>query len=359
MNPHLSYWLAAHHLQISARKMLACLTRVSTIEQFFHASHEELLQMGFKNTEAIRNFDFRHLEIDFQWASMPNHYILSLHDDDYPSLLTEIYNPPLILYVQGDKNALKQSQLAMVGARCATPFGLQNAKNFAFKLVQKGLAITSGLALGIDSASHRGALQASGITIGVAGTGLKHIYPRSNRVLVEAILDHGGCVISEFSLDTAPIARNFPWRNRIIAGMSRGVLVIEAALKSGSLITAYYAIEQGKEVFAIPGSIHQPLAKGCHLLLKQGAKLVETVEDVLEELGAFNSFLAQEAPKIDLKISDRDRAVFAHIGYETTPIDVILLRAGLTKPEVSSILLALELKGYIQSVVGGYIRSEG
>ena len=181
-------------------------------------------------------------------------------DDDYPSLLKEIADPPLVLYVRGNKAALKQTQLAMVGSRHATPTGLQNAEQFAYSLASAGIAVTSGLALGIDGASHRGALAAGGVTIGVAGTGLYHSYPRSHSKLLEEIMSRQGAVISEFPLPIGPQAYHFPRRNRIIGGLSVGVLVVEAALKSGSLITARHAIEHGREVFAIPGSIHHPLS---------------------------------------------------------------------------------------------------
>ena len=251
-------------------------------------------------------------------------------------------------------------QLAIVGSRRATASGLQTAEEFAYHLAMSGLVITSGLALGIDGASHRGALNANGHTIGVAGTGLNQLYPPANRKLAVEIMERQGAVISEFPLNTFPKAANFPRRNRIISGLSVGVLVVEAALKSGSLITVKHALEQGREVFAIPGSIHNPLARGCHHLIRQGAKLVETASDIQEELHGFASLAARpEQPGSGagaLKMSLENSKIFEHIGYETTPIDMIILRSGLTAAEVSSILLKLELQGFVQSVTGGYIR---
>ena len=243
-----------------------------------------------------------------------------------------------------------------------TPSGLMNAEHFAHALALSGFTITSGLALGIDGAGHRGALAANGSTIAVAGTGLHHVYPSSHQPLAEEIILNQGAIISEFPLSVPPQPANFPRRNRIIGALSIGTLVVEAALKSGSLITARYALEQGREVFAIPGSIHHPLSRGCHYLIRQGAKLVETVADVLEELTAWKTPVLQTEPANMACTASQDTSqagdgsLLPQIGYEITSLDVIILRSGLTASEVSSMLLVLELSGYIKAVPGGYVR---
>ena len=221
---------------------------------------------------------------DLRWLEADNHHLILFGDSAYPTLLAEITNPPPLLFVRGDKSLLTHPQLAMVGSRNPTRGGLENARAFASHLAAAGLGIISGLAMGIDGASHEGALEANGLTIAVAATGLDQVYPARHRRLADRIADNGA-IISEFPIGTRPQAEHFPRRNRIISGMSMGTLVVEAAQRSGSLITARNAGEQGREIFAIPGSIHNPLARGCHHLIRQGAKLVETAEDILEELG--------------------------------------------------------------------------
>ncbi|OGT41032.1 MAG: DNA protecting protein DprA [Gammaproteobacteria bacterium RIFCSPHIGHO2_12_FULL_37_34] len=364
MNHHLPYWLALHHLPMSRRKMLCLLEHFSTPEQLFRAHKEELLLIGASMAEiqAIQCPNWKVIETELAWANKPYHAILSLQDDSYPPLLKQTADPPFILYVKGDQTVLSRKQLAMVGSRKASPTGIKNAEQFAYHLSLAGLVITSGFALGIDTASHRGALAAKRVTIGVFGTGLNHIYPAINRKLVQEVLDHQGALLSEFPLDAPPKAIHFPLRNRIIAGLSLGVLVVEAARKSGSLITAHHALEYGREVFAIPGSIHHLTSRGCHYLIKQGAKLVECMEDILEELNGFKGVLQSKnkQPPIDqslpMDFSKQEKDLFEQIGYEIIPIDMIILRTGLTRSEVSSILLSLELRGYIQTVSGGYVR---
>jgi DNA processing protein len=228
------------------------------------------------------------LNLVLTWLEDNNNHVVTLADSDYPQALLNIPDPPLLLYVKGRVDLLNHVALAIVGSRSATPQGIHNAEAFARSLSDAGLCIISGLAHGIDAAAHRGALRGSGngqgSSIAVVGTGLDKVYPASNRDLAHALAQHG-TLISEFPLGTPPLAANFPRRNRLISGMGLGCLVVEASLQSGSLITARLALEQGREVFAIPGSIHAPQSKGCHALLKQGAKLVETAQDILEELG--------------------------------------------------------------------------
>ena len=360
---HLPYWLATLYFkEVGPKTLMRWLLAFKDIETLFHASIAELHAAGIKpkQIEMIKNPDWKSVEKDLAWAALPHHDLLSYQEEAYPYLLKQIPDPPLILYVKGNKEALSRKQLAIVGARNATQEGIKNAENFAFCLAKAGLAITSGLARGIDGASHRGALLAGGVTISVLGTGLNCIYPSSNRQLVEDIVSQQGVIISELPLSIPPKGMNFPRRNRIIAALSVGVLIVEAAMKSGSLITARYALDFGREIFAIPGSIHHPLTKGCHYLIRQGAKLVEKDTDILEELGILRqttlSFHSQN-DQLQEELSPDYQRLLMQIDYETTSIDMILLRSRLTASEVSSMLLTLELNGYIQSVPGGYIRA--
>src|SRR3990167_4416766 len=272
INEHLPYWLAAMFLPaIGPRKLLGWLAAFPSIKALFHASDRALILAGVPE-KCLPHFshpNWAAVEKELQWLKQSSHHFLLTQEDPfYPAQLKEIGDAPLVLYLQGNPAILSQCQLAMVGARHATPAGLENAEQFAYLLAQAGVVITSGLALGIDGASHRGALAARGLTIGVAGTGLNHCYPVSHQSLVRQIIQQEGAVLSEFPVATPPHAMNFPRRNRIISGLSRGVLVVQAAIKSGSLITARQALEQNRDVFAIPGSIHHPLARGCHYLIK-------------------------------------------------------------------------------------------
>lgn len=364
MNAYLPYWLMAVHLpdvgpRTFSRWLQAC---DQSIQMLFESSDQTLKELNIpeKHIKQLRTPDNKLIEAELAWAKQDQHHLVTLGDEDYPPLLKEIADPPLVLYVKGNKTALIQPQIAIVGSRNATQSGINNAEQFAYHLATAGFAITSGLALGIDGASHKGALSAKGVTLGVAATGLNYIYPAAHKKLVTEIIENEGAIISEFPLQTKPKAWHFPRRNRIISGLSLGVLLVEAALKSGSLITARHALEQGREVFAIPGSIHQPLARGCHHLIRQGAKLVETAQDILEELGGLRAFHRQVKPSSTSTrfsaLTAEQQHFLSQIDYELTPIDVILLRAGLTAGEVSSILLSLELDGLIQSVPGGYHR---
>ena len=355
----LPYWLASLFLpEIGPKTMLRWLEHFPTIEALFTATEAEwtAANIAMKHQELLRQPNWKAVENELAWAQKPSHRILCLDDDDYPSLLKEIADPPLVLYVWGEVAALSQSQLAMVGSRQASPAGLMNAEQFAFYLAEAGLTITSGLALGVDAASHRGALAANGKTIGVMGTGMNHIYPYSHRSLAQEMVKQGGAIISEFPLETLAKPPHFPRRNRVIAGLSLGVLVVEAALRSGSLTTARHANEQGREVFAIPGSIHHTQARGCHHLIQEGAKLVETAQDIMSELQITSS-----KPGHTLTRQNQPKTVPAHpliaqIDYAATSMDMIILRSGLTAGEVSSILLTLDLQGYIRAVPGGYVR---
>jgi DNA processing protein len=293
------------------------------------------------------------LEATLSWLQQPGNTLLTLADAAYPQALLEIADPPPMLYCKGDLSFLNRPAIAVVGSRNATPQGLKTTEAFSQAFCEAGWCVVSGLALGVDGAAHRGALQAKvapgyGGTIAVVGTGLDIVYPARHRELAHEVVQHG-VMISEFPLGTASIASNFPRRNRIISGLARGVLVVEANLHSGSLITARLAAEQGRDVFAIPGSIHSPLSKGCHLLIKQGAKLVDSIHDVLEELGS--------APTSDLSATADDMnehsPLLELLGYDAVATETLIQRSGLTSEQVSTMLLSLELEGKVASLPGG------
>ena len=305
------------------------------------------------------------LDDDLRWFEQGERHFISCVDARYPRLLGELPDAPLGLFVQGDPSLLAWPQLAIVGSRNPTPAGRDNAHNFASHLARCGLAITSGLAIGIDTAAHQGALDADGVTIAVCGTGLDIAYPKSNEPLAARIAEHGA-LVSEFPLGTPAIKGNFPRRNRIISGLSIGTLVVEAAVQSGSLITARLASEQGREVFAIPGSIHNPLARGCHQLIRQGAKLVETAADIFAELRALTDALKAlpQPPQPDGSaaiagsVLDKDYEILLDaLGFEPAGVDLLVERTGLRADEVASMLLILELDGRIEFYPGGlYVR---
>ena len=323
-----------------------------------------------KTRHALLNPDWRAIENDLAWAQQANCFIIPVASSWYPALLREIPDPPILLFAQGDPELLQFPQLAMVGSRNPSHAGKETAFEFARHLSQAGLIITSGMATGIDTHSHRGALAASGLTIAVAGTGLDCVYPANNKALAEQIAEQG-LLLSEYVIGTKPIAHNFPRRNRIISGLSIGTLVVEAATQSGSLITARQAMEQGREVFAIPGSIHNPLARGCHYLIRQGAKLVETGDDVLQELAPSIAKLrldrnssSHEKLHENSKLSGNNSAatnthqqqLLDCMDYEPVSIDMLVQRSRLTPEKISSMLVELELNGLITSSGGLYLR---
>ncbi len=302
---------------------------------------------------------------DLRWLEQPGHHLLRLGEPGYPPRLAEIADPPPLLFVTGDPEVLQLPQLALVGSRHPTGAGRDTARRFAAHLARAGLVIGSGLALGIDGAAHEGALEADGLTLAVAGTGLDRVYPARHRTLAHRIAERGA-LLSEFPVGTGPRPGNFPRRNRVLSGLALGTLVVEAAVRSGSLITARHAAEQGREVFAIPGSIHNPLARGCHALIRGGAKLVETADDVLEELGPLIDYdalrrpppAADAAPASPPPATDPQHAALLEcIDYEPTPVDLIVQRSGLTADAVSSMLLIMELSGMVALENGGcYVR---
>lgn len=406
----IGYWLALYTVPrcgLSAVSML--LEKFANPKQILLASYEELLNAGVSPILAsnLQKPDWKSVEFCLRWVEeQSQRYILHWGNLYYPALLREISSPPLILFTMGELSLLQQQTLAMVGARNPTHTGLEIAHQLANELSDQGFVIISGLARGIDGAAHQGALLNKGKTIAVLGSGFEHIYPTCHQSLAMDILEKGGTLISEFFPYSSPKSEYFPRRNRIISGMSRGVIVIEATLRSGSLITARYALEQGREVFAVPGSIRNPLSRGCHALLKEGATLVESCVDVIQVL----SFLPEQTSswtneavstkpyraeafiaiakkgdkamlcpdqgddlglvlshkltdikstqqKKDLSELDlQDKKLVECLGFEMTSINILMARTGLTIDKLLARLSILQLQGYIDVVPGGYVR---
>ncbi|WP_217631994.1 DNA-processing protein DprA [Thiohalomonas denitrificans] len=315
----------------------------------------------------LRGPDWVAVERDLAWSEEPGCRLLLQGEPEYPEQLAVVADAPPVLFVRGDAALLSGPQLSMVGSRNPTPLGAETAREFAHHLAGVGLTVTSGLALGIDAAAHRGALSAEGSTVAVFGTGLDRVYPARHRELAHAIVEAGSTLVSEFPPGTAPLPGHFPRRNRIISGLSLGTLVVEAAPRSGSLITARQANEQGREVFAVPGSIHNPLARGCHQLIRDGAKLVETAQDILEELAPQLEAIvntppasreADKASRESVPELDKEQLeLLVCLDHSPTSVDRLVERSGLTPDAVSSMLLLLELQGYVVSVAGGYART--
>ena len=294
------------------------------------------------------------------WINSPDHHLVTFTDPRYPGSLHALERRPIALYVAGEPAVLNDPQLSIVGSRNPTPAGRDTAFNFAEELAARGLAITSGLAQGIDSAAHRGALAAQGITVAVLGNGIDSVYPRSNQRLSEEIRFQGA-LISEFPLGTPPRRENFPQRNRIIAALSLGTLVVEAARRSGSLITARLAGDQNRELFAVPGSIHNPLSRGCHELIRQGAKLTETVADILSELN-FSTFFDDRGclagslgspGELAAGMDKEHKILLDALGFDPADLDMLVVRTGFKAEAVSSMMLILELEGHVQAAPGG------
>ena len=336
----------------SQRKLL---TAFGLPEAVFSASFSSLRAVvGDKTTQLLLDTDnSAAIDTALQWAEGDNQRIITLADPEYPRTLLEIPDPPSLLYVRGRHELLGRTALAVVGSRNPTHQGEQNAEEFSTALAGKGLVIASGLALGIDTAAHRGALKIQGDSVAFIGTGIDRIYPARNLELAHQ-LAQCGCIASEHPLGTSAIAANFPRRNRLISGIARGVLVVEATTQSGSLITARFAAEQGREVFAIPGSIHSPQSRGCHQLIKQGAKLVETAEDILVELrwadaASVSPYRAQQT----IRSNQSDDPILALLGFEPCSLDELASRSDLSIETLQGKLLQLELEEKIFSLPGG------
>lgn len=356
------YWLALWRVKgVGAKNFISLLEVFSHPKRVLTATLSELKNAGVSAelAERIQRIDLSDADQDIKWLQNDDCHLMCWHDDDYPSLLKEIHDPPPVLFIRGNRALLSSLQIAVVGTRNPSALALKTTRAFANSFATIGLTVTSGLALGIDQAAHQGAIDVSGKTIAVAATGLDRVYPASNRDLAEKIIE-AGAMVSEFPIGVHPQAGYFPRRNRIISGLSLGVLVVEAALKSGTLVTAKHAMEQGREVFAMPGSIHNPQAKGCHYLIRQGAKLVETAEDVLEDLGALSlaaaskSFVSDElvSAKTD-SLGDDYLQLLEKIAFAPTSVDDLIEGTDFTAEEISSMLLVLELEGLVLSSPGG------
>jgi DNA processing protein len=288
-----------------------------------------------------------------------DHHILTLADPRYPSELLQMADPPLMLYVLGDVQALHHPRrLAIVGSRNPTPQGEANARQFAQALGQAGICVVSGLALGVDGAAHDGALLGGAPTVAVVGTGLDRVYPKRHLDLAHRIAEQGA-IVSEYPLGTPPLPENFPQRNRIIAGLSQGTLVVEAAVKSGSLITARLAAEQGREVFAIPGSIHAPQSRGCHALIRQGAKLVESAQDILEDLHYTTPTVNADNGHTAADGDAQEDGLLQVMGYDPVSLDALQARTGLDTAHLQARLFELEMSGDVARLPGGLLQRQG
>ena len=299
------------------------------------------------------------LERVAEWLGQTDQHILTLGCDDYPPLLKEISDPPLLLYIKGDVTALHLPQIAIIGSRSASRNGMQVGNDFARSLSQAGIVVTSGLARGIDGVAHSASVELGKPTVAVLGSGLSNIYPKQHIQLAQSIVDCDGALVSEYPLSMAPLPHNFPRRNRIISGLSAGVLVVEATQRSGSLITARLALEQGREVFALPGALNNPQSHGCHALIREGAQLVETTAHIVEALGAMLAGYEVEElrPEPESSRFSVDEAwLLEQMGYEVCSLEHLVERVGRSAGELMALLVAMELKGFITQQPEGYLR---
>ncbi|MDQ7091934.1 MAG: DNA-processing protein DprA [Methylococcales bacterium] len=351
----MKHWLALLRVSgVGCRTFLKILDHCPP-EAVFSESTQALTALGLNNKviKGIQNPDWTRVDNDLAWLSQENNHLLTLDNPFYPQQLKEISDPPPLLFLRGQKQLLSTPQIAIVGSRNPSIEGKRIAFDFAYSLANQGFTINSGLALGIDACSHQGALKATGNTIAVAGTGLDRVYPAAHKSLATEIVT-SGAMISEFPLGTNAIASNFPRRNRIISGLCLGLLVVEAAKKSGSLISARLALEQNRDVFAIPGSINNPLAKGCNSLIREGAKLVETTDDILQELNQYNqqhSISKSTNNQSELDLAQQN--LLNLIMFSPTSVDILVEESGYSADVISSMLLILELQGHISAAPGG------
>lgn len=353
-SPHIADWLILLRAPgIGPRTLLRLLERHSSATEAV-AQARNSSDLASATREWLNAPDGALIEADLRWLDQANTHALCWDDPRYPKALREIADPPAILFVRGDPALLSRPQLAIIGSRNPSAQGKQTAYQFARHLASPELCITSGLALGIDAAAHQGALDAEGPTIAVMGTGPDRVYPARNRDLAIRIAEHGA-LISEFPIGTGPNPGHFPRRNRIISGLSLGTLVVEAGVESGSLITARLAAEQGREVFAIPGSIHNPMSKGCHRLIKEGAKLVECADDILTEL-PFGQVAAAAVLSEDLDLDAETRQILDLLSASPAHIDTLIAHSRLPAETISSILVVLELHNLVSSSGGLYCR---
>ena len=355
----IKYWLALLRIDGIGCKTFANLIEEHSPEEIFAATEQELLDWEIKKNlvEAILTFDWKLIAYDLEWLEKPNNDVLKITHPLYPDALKEIYDPPQLLFIRGNPQILAYPQIAIVGSRNPSALGNKTAFDFAFELSKYGFAITSGLALGIDSTAHQGALSAEGFTIAVVGTGLDRVYPSSNKELALEIVNTGA-MVSEFPPGTTAIGTNFPRRNRIISGLCQGLLVVEAAQKSGSLITARMALEQNREVFAIPGSIYSPLSRGCNAMIKEGAKLVESPQDIIDELSQYKQRIISLRAEPEQSLLDLDQQTLLNlVMFNPTSIDDLVESASQSVDVITAQLLMLEIQGYVEATPGGcYIR---
>jgi DNA processing protein len=343
---------------LGTRTLVALLKHFGGAVEVCTASRRSLVKAASAEaaTAIERGPDPRLLETTLAWLRDSGHWLIAWDDPDFPRALLAISDPPPAFYYLGRRELLNRPAVAIVGSRNATPQGIEDAEAFGAALSAAGLTIVSGLATGVDAAAHRGGLSAAGGSLAVVGTGVDRYYPPANRELQQHLEREGG-VASEFPLGTPPLPENFPRRNRVISGLARGVLVVEATLNSGSLITARLAAEQGREVFAIPGSIHSPFSKGAHRLIRDGAKLVETAQDVLEELhfelGASSGGRGSPASEAPVIASETAERVLSALGYDPAAIDQLSQRSGLAAEVIAATLVELELAGRVVGVAGG------
>lgn len=364
MNDVKNWLILLHAKGLGTAGLHKLLIAFGSPEKILAANSTKLSSLGLKpaTISELQQADVNVMQADLAWLeSSDHHHIITLFDPRYPQQLKTINQPPPVLFVRGDPDYLQQPQLAIVGSRNPTAAGKQTAIDFAKHLANSGITITSGLARGIDGASHQGALQGLAGTVALVAHGLDIVYPAAHRALAEEVAKHGA-VVSEVPIGTEPHKGLFPRRNRIISGLSLGTLIVEAALKSGSLITAKHALEQDREVFAIPGSIHNPLAKGCHQLIRQGAKLVETAEDIIEELlphlptGITAVADTLNSEKNEQTLDPDHQKLLKCLQYEAIAIDELVNCSGFSAAEVASMLLIMELEGSVVNDGGRYMR---
>jgi len=364
--------------RLGGDRLLELVQHFGGIDRLVAAPAAELTRIGLaaETRRALRNPDDALLQSDLDWLERPGHHLVPFGDAGYPPLLQSVPSPPAALFIDGDPNLLWQPQLAVIGSRNPTAGGRDNARDFAGALARQGMTITSGMAAGIDSVAHEAALDAGGTTVAVLGTGPDLVYPPGSQALARRIAE-SGALVSELPPGTPARRAHFPQRNRIISGLSLGVLVVEAGLRSGTLITARLAGAQGRDVFALPGSIHNPLAKGCHRLIRDGAKLVESVAEIVQEIAPMAARLADQlrgelaaaaqpgagagsAPVLESGAGDPQldedpeyRMLWSCLGYDPKPVDSIIEQSGLTARAVSAMLLMLELRGMVEAHPGG------
>lgn len=340
-----------------------CLKIAHFLQRCSAVESESLRAAGLnaRDCALFNALDEHQLEASFRWLDKPEHGLLTVEDADYPEQLRAINDHPGALLIAGDPAVLGQNQLAVVGSRNLSDYGERFGRQFCEVLAQAGLVITSGLALGVDGVAHRAALRVQGKTIAVLGNGLRTVHPKRHLTLARQIVDQGGAIVSEFPLASTPWPSNFPWRNRVISGLSRAVFVVEAGERSGSLVTARYAVEQGREVFALPGTVGSPGSEGPHWLIQQGAHLVRSPQDILDYLSSELHWLPA-SHNLPIYSPNQQNGtlpfpnLLANVGDEVTPVDVVAERAGQPVPETVAQLLELELAGWIAAVPGGYVR---